>query len=77
MFGFPANCFQSSKNLSLVNKYHRKILPHSNFVILEGKHFAKLREFINNRPYHGFDAILTSRQTRLEITVFVWKSDVK
>ena len=24
-----------------------------------------------------FDAILTSRQTRLEITVFVWKSDVK
>ena len=24
-----------------------------------------------------FDAILTSRQTSLEITVFVWKSDVK
>ena len=23
------------------------------------------------------DAILTGRQTRLEITVFVWKSDVK
>ena len=24
-----------------------------------------------------FDAILTSKQTRLEITVFVWKSEVK
>ena len=24
-----------------------------------------------------FDAIVTSRQTHLEITVFVWKSDVK
>ena len=24
-----------------------------------------------------FNAILTSRRTRLEITVFVWKADVK
>ena len=74
MFGFPANCFQSSKNLSLVNKYHRKIFPHSNFVILEGRHFAKL---LTIGLITVFDAILTSRQTRLEITVFVWKSDVK
>ena len=31
-----------------------------------------------HKPYHAvFDAILTSRQIRLEITVFVWKSNVK
>ena len=30
-----------------------------------------------HRPYHGFGSHLDGRQTRLEITGFVWKSDAK
>ena len=59
MFGFPANWFRPSKNLK-ISKYHRKFLPHSNFVIFRGKTFANIREFVRVR-------VLQSQITKIKL----------
>ena len=59
-----------------LTKTHKGCLSHAPLALM-------IRDYSmggHYRPYAlitVFDAGLTSRQTRLEITLFVWKSDVK